>query len=122
MNKLIPALLAATLLGPAFAHGDLKPMHGGVIAEGKHVTVELVAKADSLDVYLTDHDKDIDAKGASGEVILLSGSDKSDAKLVPAAGNQLSAKGNFKVGAGSKAIVKVSVPGKGDDQVRLSIK
>ncbi|WP_374350704.1 hypothetical protein [Chitinimonas sp.] len=122
MNKLIPALLTATLIAPAFAHGDLKPMHGGVIAEGKHVTVELVAKTDSLDVYLTDHDKDIDAKGTSGEVILLSGSDKSDTKLAPAAGNQLSAKGSFKVGAGSKAIVKVSVPGKGDDQVRLSIK
>lgn len=122
MNQLFSALLATALMAPALAHGDLQPMHGGVIAEGKHVTIELVAKADSLDVYLSDHAKTIDAKGASAEVILLGSDGKVNAKLLPTSGNQLSAKGRFKVGPGSKAIVKVSVPGKGDDQVRLSIK
>ncbi|MFC4160566.1 hypothetical protein [Chitinimonas lacunae] len=121
MNKRIPPLLVAAMLATAYAHGDLKPAHGGVIAEGKQVVVELVVKTDRLDVYLTDHVKAIDAKGASGQVILLSGGTKTEARLLPAAGNLLSVQGNFKLGAGAKAIVKVSIPGKGEDQIRLSL-
>lgn len=122
MKRYLLSAAFVAVASQAFAHGDLKPAQGGVIAEGKLVAMELVARPDALSVYLSDHGKPIDAKGASGEVVLLTGTEKATAKLVPAAGNELTAKGSYKVGAGTKAIVKVSMPGKGDDQVRLSVK
>ncbi|MDK2123244.1 hypothetical protein [Parachitinimonas caeni] len=122
MKRLFVACLTSFASAYALAHGDLQPAHGGVIEEGALVTVELVAKPGGLAVYLSDHGKAMDAKGASGSVIVLGGGGKVEAKLTPADGNALSATGNFKLGSGSKAIVKLSVPGKGDDQIRFSIK
>lgn len=122
MKKLIIAASIALSAGLAFAHEGLKPQHGGVMAEAASGNrVELVAEAEQLTVYLSNHDdKPVDSKGASGEITLLSGAEKTKATLAPAGDNQLTAKA--KAAAGAKAIVKLTLPGKPAEQVRLTLK
>jgi hypothetical protein len=88
-----------------------EPMYGGVVAPGKHMDYELVAKPDSLQLYLRDHGKLMDSGKASAKVTLLYGAEKQDVQLKPA-GDKLEAKGSFKVGAGTKAVAQVTVGGK----------
>lgn len=122
MKHLLIAASLALSTSLALADGALKPQHGGVIAEAQSgQRVELVAEADQLAVYLSDHGgKPIDSKGVSGEVTLLVGTAKTSAALAPAGGNKLTAKA--KAAAGAKAIVKVTLPGKAAEQVRLTLK
>ena len=51
----------------AHAH-DRKPMYGGVVAEVKDIHYELVAKPDSIALYVTDHGKPVDMRGATASV------------------------------------------------------
>lgn len=105
----------------AHGHGH-KPMHGGVVTEAGDVDFELVAKADVVTLYVRDHGKPVDLKGASGKLVLLSGTDKVEATLAPAEGNALQAKGAFKVAPGTKAVSTVTLPGKKPITARFVIK
>ena len=83
------AALALAFTGAAFAadkHADgheIKPMHGGAVAEAKDIDYELVTKADKLQLYMRDHGKPLDPAGMSAKVTLLSGSEKQEAQLLP---------------------------------------
>ena len=90
---------------------DLKPMHGGVVVEVKEIDYELVAKADTLQLYLRDHGKPVDVSKASAKITLLAGTEKQEVVLNPA-GNKLEAKGTFKVSSGTKVLAQVVVGGK----------
>lgn len=122
MKKLLIAVSIALSTGLAFADGELKPHHGGAMAEATSGNrVELVAQSDQVTIYLSNHDgKPVDSKGASGEITLLSGTEKTKATLTPAGNNQMMAKA--KAAAGDKAIVKFALPGKPAEQVRLTLK
>lgn len=129
--KLIRIWAAAALaacLGTAVAaqeheHGHAhEPMHGGVVVESSDMDFELVAKADAVTLYVRDHGKPANTQGASGKLTLLSGSDKTEAMLSPAGDNRLEAKGSFKVGAGTKAVASVTLPGKKAVNVRFALK
>ena len=111
-------LLAAQ---PALASGDIKPAHGGLIVEVKEVHYELVAKADMLQIFVSDHGKPVKVDGASARVTLLSGTDKQEVELKPA-GDKLEAKGSFKVAAGTKVVASVTLPGKAPASARFTIK
>ncbi len=52
------------LASAAWAGGDFKPKHGGVVQEVSEIQYEVVAKADSVAIYIEDHSKKIDTKGA----------------------------------------------------------
>ena|SRR3990167_1322741 len=122
MKSQLLALLCSSLFSlPVLAHGTLAPAHGGVIVEGKSITAELVAKPERLAVYLSNHGKPVDAQGASGEVLLLSAGKKASVPLTPAEGNRLDGSGDYQLAPGAKAIVKLSVPGTGDEQLRFSL-
>lgn len=109
--------LCMTLPGAAWAsanHGhshDLKPLHGGVVAEVKDVTFELVAKADAIELHVRDHGKPVDTSKASAKVTFLTGNDKQEAQLT-AANQKLEAKGTWRLAAGTKAVVQYSAGGK----------
>lgn len=107
--------LALTTTGAVFAaenHGhDPKPLHGGVVVEVKDIEYELIAKPDSMQLYLRDHGKPIDVSKATAKLTLLTGMDKQEVGLKPA-GDKLEAKGSFKIAANSKVMVLVSQPGK----------
>lgn len=124
MKKLLIAASIALCSGLVLADGILKPQQGGVMAEAKSGhRVELVVSADMAMVYLSDHaGKPVESKGVTGEVTLLVGTEKTTAKLSATGANALMASGKFNTAAGSKAIVKFTLPGKTEEQVRLTVK
>lgn len=115
------AALAAVLAAPAFAADDHKPQHGGVVLETKAGDMELVAKADSIVIYVSDHGKPMKLTSATGKVTVFAGSDKTEAPLA-LVGGKLEAKGSFKVGAGVKVLAEVSVNGKPAVAARFTLK
>ena len=124
LSQLILAV-AVSACGTAFAadnHGhDIKPMHGGAVAEAKEVEYELVASADKLQLYMRDHGKPVAVAGMTAKVTLLAGSEKQDVQL-QAGDGKLEAEGSFKDPAGTKAVVAVSKAGKSDASVRFTLK
>jgi len=106
--------------GSKHAH-DAKPAYGGVVSVVKDVNYELVAKPDTITLYINDHGKPVDTKDASATLTLLSASDKSEVKLTPAGENRLQAKGNFKVEKGTKIVASVNTGGK-PQSVRFTLK
>ena len=112
-SMMVIATLLISFIGPAHAGAghDLKPMHGGVIVEAKDIDVELVAKPDSLSLYLTDHGKPIPIDGGTAKLTVLIGSDKKDYELLPN-GGKLEVKGNFTIPKGTKAIAVIKIKAK----------
>lgn len=106
--------------GKEHAH-DAKPMYGGVVSVVKDVNYELVAKPDSITLYVADHGKPVDTKDASATLTLLSASDKTEVKLAPAGENKLQAKGVFKVQPGTKVAGSVKLEGKAQN-VKFTLK
>lgn len=126
MNVLATLLTAAALVtgGTALAAGDdhHKPQHGGIVVAGKQADFELVAKADVLQLYLSDHGKKMDHSKASAKVTLLAGKEKQEVTLAPAGSDKLEARGGFKVAAGTKVVAVVSNAGKSVGTARFEIK
>ena len=115
--------LALAMAGTAQAAGgkhDHKPLHGGVVVEGKELDFELVAKPTTLHLYLRDHGTPVDMTKAAAKMTLLSGNEKQEVELKPA-GNKLEATGNFKLGPGTKAVAVITVAGK-SATARFSLK
>lgn len=106
--------------GGEHAH-DAKPAYGGVVSVVKDVNYELVAKPDTITLYVTDHGKPVDMKGGSATLTLLSASEKSEVKLAPAGENKLEAKGSFKIEKGTKVVASVNSGGK-PQSVRFTLK
>jgi len=115
------AAMPAVALAQGHVHTKSAPKYGGVVTEVNEVDYELVAKADSIRLYLADHGKPVNLANASAKVTLLTGSEKSEATLKPA-GDKLEATGTFKVGPGTKAVAIVTLPGKPAQSVRFDIK
>ena len=124
LSQLILAV-AVSACGTAFAadnHGhDIKPMHGGAVAEAKEVEYELVASADKLQLYMRDHGKPVAVAGMTAKVTLLAGSEKQDVQL-QAGDGKLEATGSFKVPTGTKVVGAVSKAGKSVTSVRFTLK
>jgi hypothetical protein len=105
------------------ATDDLTPKHGGLVSQSRtDLEFELVAKPDLITVYVRDHGKAVETKGATGKIQFLVGTEKTEATLIPAGENRLQAKGNFKVTKGTKAVATVQLAGKQPTTVRYSIK
>ena len=120
------ALLATSIAlsaAPALAvdNHDHSPKHGGVVVETKAGDVEIVAKPDSIQIYITDHGKPMKLDSAKAKVTLLNGTEKSEANLV-FVGDKLEAKGAFKVAKGTKGIAIVTLAGKPPVTARFDIK
>lgn len=126
-HKLFAVLASAAILSTplAFAqggHDHHTAQYGGVVTEVKETQYELVAKPDSITIYVDDHGKKVDTKGASAKVTLLNGSEKTEVTLAPAGENKLEAKGSYKVEKGTKAVAVVSLSGKPAQSARFTVK
>lgn len=99
---------------------DLKPVHGGAVAAVKDITVEFVATADSLLLYLSDHGKPVDISRSTAKATILQGAEKQEVEL-KTAGLRFEATGSFKI-ANAKVVVTVSQPGKAPVNVRFTLK
>ena len=119
-TALLSSLLATSAFF-AFAGGDHKPRHGGVVVETKAGDMEIVARPETIHIYFTDHGKPVKFDGAKAKVTLLNGAEKSEAELA-AAGDKLEAKGAFKVAKGTKGIAVLTLLGKPPVTARFDIK
>ncbi len=104
MPVLFRSLAAGTALAlasvTAFAAGDHdhahdhKPLHGGVVTEVRDVDYELVVQPTAAQLYLRDHGKQVNVSNAKAKLTLLTGSQKQEVQLTPAAdGSRLEAAG-----------------------------
>lgn len=104
------ALVLATLLAGlsvnAFAHGDAKALHGGIVRVASDIHYELVPQPTGAALYVVDHGKPADVAGMSGKLTVLNGTRKSEAELKPAGGNKLEAV-QVKVAAGAKVVASL---------------
>lgn len=118
----ITAFLAlASLAATASGKHSHDPKFGGVVVETKVGDVEIVAKPESIQLYVSDHGKVVKLDGAKAKVTLLNGTEKSEAELLPA-GDKLEAKGAFKVAKGTKGIAVLTLVGKPAVSVRFEVK
>ena len=110
------AAFAFSLSGNAFAAGghdhdhEHKPLHGGIVSEVKDMDYELVAKPDSIQLYLRDHGKPVDITKGSAKLTVLSGNQKQEINLIPD-GERFLAKGTFAIAPSAKAVAQVSMGG-----------
>lgn len=115
---LMACAATATLAGSGH---DLKPKFGGVVVDTKAGDMEIVAKPNSIQIYISDHGKAVKLDGAKAKVTLLNGTEKSEVDLA-AAGDKLEAKGVYKVAAGTKGIAVLTLAGKAPVTARFDIK
>lgn len=125
-KSVLTLLLSAGLIlstGSSYAHEDAPqaPMHSGVVSEGASGnTAELSLDGGMLMVYLRNHDgAPIASKDSSGEITLLTAGKKQVVALLPSGDNSLMAQGSYQAGAGSKAVLKLTLPGKPAEQFRF---
>ena len=105
----------------AAAHGDAKPMYGGVVQVAADIQYELVPQPNGAAIYVLDHGKPADASAMSGKLTVLNGTDKSEAPLKAAGGNKLEATG-VKLGPGAKAVATIKLGDAKTKTVRFSLK
>jgi hypothetical protein len=115
-------LVAALVASPALAGAGHGPQHGGFAREVKGVSYELVAKPDSLMLYVSDHGKPISTEGARAEAVIYAGNDKTTVKLEPAGDNRMMAKGNFRVGVGVRVVLTATLRGKTPAKATFNLK
>lgn len=93
----LASLIGLLTLSSAFAHGDHKPKHGGLMGRGDNddVIVEFVAEKDRITVYVEDDaGKALAVKGVEGTLTLIPSQRASqDVKLIPAGEGKFTATG-----------------------------
>lgn len=122
--KKIAVVLAALVTGlslSAFAHGDAKATHGGIVQVSSDIQYELVPQPTGAALYVVDHGKPADASKMGGKMTVLNGTQKSEAELKPAGGNKLEAT-QVTVAAGSKVVAIVRGADGKATTVRFAVK
>ena len=128
MTKTLAMKLFATLLlglavlgtNPAWAHGETKPRHGGVVAESNDLGFELVATPTGAVIYITDHNTPMAPTGMTGKLTVLKGTERSEAPLT-VAGDKLAAQG-VKLAPGARVVAALTTPAKKAITVRFTVK
>ncbi|KMO22835.1 hypothetical protein [Methylobacterium indicum] len=104
---LVVGLLAATGVS---AH-ETAGQHGGRVTDAGKFHVELVAKGETVDVFLSDGEqKPVPANGFKGTAILVVGGKPARVPLEPADGNRLTGKANASLGDSPKGAVQLTGP------------
>jgi len=101
-------VLAATNLAVAT---EVKSQYGGRAAEAGEYHIELVTKADVIDVYLADHNnKGVAAAGHKGLAILVVAGKSHRIVLTPAGGSRLTGKVIGDTQGELKGVVQITQP------------
>ena len=87
-----------------YAHGSMKPQHGGLVQMTGETMFELVTSPKGVDVYLSEEDEPVPAAGYTAKLTQTAAGKKTEAPLKAAGGNKLSAPG-FKAAKGAKIVV-----------------
>lgn len=102
----------------ASAHGDTKPLHGGVVKVEHEMVFELVREESGASLYLRDHGKPYSTAKVTGGITVLAGGKKSDATLTPAGDNKMTAE--IVIPDDAKVLVKVKEGGHHSVTVRFT--
>lgn len=121
MTKTLKTLLLALALSAygnaALAHAEHgQPQYGGVVAEAGEAQIEIVSKDGQLTAYLSNHGNPVPATGATGKLVAMAGTTKSEFELKAIGDNRLQGAGN--IPAGAKLLITVQWPGKKPLQAR----
>ena len=116
------SLMLSTSLMAAEEQGVAEVRNGGVTTMLKNRDYELVARPDSLTVFVYQDEKPASTKGATGTLTLSRGDYKTTVALQPSGANVLEAKGAFKVGAGTKAVATITLSGRKPQEVTWTLK
>lgn len=126
MKKSLTLLICAMLFiaQGAIAGGghDHGPKNGGVVREVGDVAYELVAKADKLTLYVSNHGKPMVTTGATARIKLFAGNAQTEVVLEPAGDSRMEAKGNFKLGVGVRAALAITLSGQTEQKVTFNLK
>ena len=118
LNVLLISLGSLLFNASALAHGDETPQHGGVVKVEHEMIFELVRHDSGTSLYLRDHGQPYPSAKLSGNVTVLAAGKKSDAALVPAGENKMTA--DVVIPDGAKVLVKVKEDGHHSVTVRYS--
>lgn len=115
-------LAAASLaFNVTFAHGNTKPLHGGVVQLVGEKSFELVTQPDGAELYVVDDGEDISSAEMTAKLTIDAGGAKSEATMKPAGGNKFEAKG-VKIPSGAKVAVLLTASDQSKTTARFTIK
>lgn len=97
------------------------PIEGGVAVETEEADYELVARPDSLRLYVRGHGARIDLLDLAAKIALVNGRSTQVVILRPAF-DRLEARGSFRIGPGTKAVVVVTRPSQPAATVRFTLR
>jgi hypothetical protein len=112
MNGLTASLLiglAASLGTRALAHGELKPQYGGIVQSVSDVSYELAPNERGLMLIVEDHGNPVPTSRIVGKLVLLKGSQRTEAELKPYGENRMLATG-MRLDTGQKATAVLTMP------------
>jgi hypothetical protein len=123
MRKILLALGASLSMGSmgVLAHGNDKPLYGGIVQTAADLQFELVVQPTGAALFIVDHGKPLDASKMAGKLTVLNGTEKSEAAFRHAGGNKLEVTG-VKLDKGAKAVVSLTGVGSKPLTVRFSLK
>lgn len=115
MKKFLALIVffSAVIMSPVYSSPghDHKPLHGGKVFEAKEFDVELVAKSDSIELYVRDHGKPVSLGGGVANLSILNGAEKKDFELKPEA-NKFKISGSFDMRKGTRVVAIIRLSGK----------
>jgi hypothetical protein len=108
MRRFVLALAAMFALAPAasFAHGNMKPLHGGIVQMSGETVFELVVKPTSVELYVTEDDDAVAPADASASLVIEVGGKENDVPLSAGANNAFVAQTAVPKGASVGIVVK----------------
>jgi hypothetical protein len=124
MNKVLGLLVlvaASFACNAALAHGNTKPLHGGVLELVGETSFELVTRPDGTELYVVDDGEDVSSASMTAKLMIDTGGAKSEAVMTPAGGNKFEAKG-VKIPSGAKVAVLLTGSDQSKTTARFTIK
>ena len=101
---------------------DHEAKHGGVVEHSGHHHLELVAKGNTIELYITNEGgKEEDVSAAKATATVLADGKTEQVALVPASRNGLKGTGGFNAGAGTTVVISLTMPEHETEQVRFKL-
>lgn len=110
---ILTAGVAVVVPGAAYAHGSMKPQHGGVVQMSGETLFELVREPQGVAVYISEEDEPLASSDYDARIIVTSAAGaKTTTPLVADTGNRFSAPA-LTLPAGAKVVVSLVDKGSG---------
>ncbi|MBP3982901.1 hypothetical protein J5837_00570 [Pseudoxanthomonas helianthi] len=108
MRKFLMAVAATLAFAPAavFAHGNMKPQHGGVVKMSGETVFELVVKPAAVELYVSEDDEAVAPADATASLVVTAGGKETSVPLTAGKGNAFVASQKLPKGASVGVVVK----------------